>query len=314
MPKNVITSFVRLALRSAGKPSNTADITFAAARNAGVSIVRALNTSAISELGALPNPNPNPNLIIHFIKCITDSFVTITLVISVALVDTFSEISKPSASAKLLSTLETGAKTSSQALHTLNSVGLVNAKECKAAILHNIENAKRSNDQDYVTDQIAKIFELFAAMKEDGFLIEEEIYGPLLNFLTDMKMVEEFHMIVEAIRDYANSSPRLGFYEMLLSIKLKDEEMIKEACSMIINSFKELRESTETITENYLLALVEKDQHMEILMILETLDITRVYSFDNLTSIFEYLGRWLLESIAKKLLRGLNENGKPINT
>ncbi|EOA34101.1 hypothetical protein CARUB_v10021602mg [Capsella rubella] len=268
MSKSFLTTFVHLAVRSTGKPSNTA------ARNAGVSIIRALSTSAISE----------------------------------------------------------------PASRRLYVSGFHLRDECEAAILLNIENANKSNDEEYVTDHIAKAFELMGAMKGSFMSADEEIYGPLLNFLIGKKMVEEFHMLVEAIRGDGESEwlqqeklARLCYYKMLLWIKLKDEEKIEEVCSMIIKSFKAKITKEEnplkptiilrrgwrihrvklcdkkcpSSIENYLLALCDKDQHKEVLRILESLDITRVDSFGVWTSIFKHLGRFLSEPVAKKLLREL---------
>ncbi|KAG7588423.1 hypothetical protein ISN44_As07g007590 [Arabidopsis suecica] len=133
MPRSLITTFFSLAVRSTGKASNTAT------RNVRVSIIRALNTRAISER------------------------------------DTFSEISqqkspeyasKTSAYASLRSALETGAETSSQALYTLESLGFVDLLEkCETAILLNIQNAKSSNNEENAIEQMAKAFELMVAMK-----------------------------------------------------------------------------------------------------------------------------------------------------
>ncbi|CAL9238459.1 unnamed protein product [Arabidopsis halleri] len=306
MSKSFITTFVRLAVRSTGKPSNTAAF---AARN-----VRALNTSAISEPALVDNSS-------EISQQISPQYA-----------------SKTSWSAKLRSALDNGAKTS--AISRLESSGFELEDECQAAVLLNIENAQRSNDEEYVTDQIAKAFEIIAAMKGSHINGNEKVYGPLLNFLIDKKMVEEFHMLVEAMRDDSDhywlreKLARLGYYKMLLWIKLKDEEKIKEVCSMIIKRFKEkiavekncskppvIRRGWEIhrmelcnkqcpkLTKHYLLALCEKDQHKEVLRILETLDITRVESFRLWRSIFEHLGRSLAESVAKKLLRELNKNG-----
>ncbi|EOA34373.1 hypothetical protein CARUB_v10021897mg [Capsella rubella] len=294
MPRSLITTFVSFAVRSTGKASNTAT------RNVRVLIVRALNTRAISELGILINPN---------FKII--SFNTFT--------ETSQQFAPPyafeiSSYARLRCALEIGAETSGRALHTLNSLGFPEVfEECKKAILLNIENAKRSEDEEYAVEQIAKAFELVAAMTREGFLVEEGVYGPLLNLLIDMKMEEEFYRIFDMIRDgqwIDHSSPeftRFGYYELVLWIQLKDEEKIEGVCSMIIKSFKEHCSGKRCLlTESYMFALCEKDQHKEVLRILETLD-TRVCSFEILTSIFEYLGRSVSESVAKKLLREVSK-------
>ncbi|KAL1221145.1 Pentatricopeptide repeat-containing protein [Cardamine amara subsp. amara] len=115
-----------------------------------------------------------------------------------------------------------------------------------------------------------------------------------------MKMVEEFHMIVDMILgdndldnlDDFGGFARLDYYKMLLWINLKDEEKIKEVCSMITKSFKarfvretycrssrpysDIRRSWKIypmslwdkecpISKKYLLALCDKDQHKEVL-------------------------------------------------
>ena len=71
-------------------------------------------------------------------------------------------------------------------------------------------------------------------MKEQGFQIEENTYGPVLMYLTEKSMVEEFHMFYEAIKtENPGSIARLGYYEMLLYITVGDEEKIQELCSSV---------------------------------------------------------------------------------
>jgi len=63
-------------------------------------------------------------------------------------------------------------------------------------------------------------------------------------------------------------------------------------------------------TENYLLALCKKDQKYHLERLLEIVDITKVRSSDLLANIFEYLGRFSLDSVASRFLWELRESGK----
>ncbi|XP_010538848.1 PREDICTED: pentatricopeptide repeat-containing protein At4g21880, mitochondrial isoform X2 [Tarenaya hassleriana] len=176
-----------------------------------------------------------------------------------------------------------------------------------AMIEHYIENARESSDLEYALDQLGKAFELFKAMRERGFPIEEGTYGPLLSYLIDMGMVEEFEIFKDIILE-ANpkSSARLGYYEMLFCILANDEERIEEFCSTISDS----GESLSSLQENYLIALCEKDRKENLQKLLDVVDIKDVSSVEVLTSIFSYLGRSLLESVAKKFLQELKKSDK----
>lgn len=106
--------------------------------------------------------------------------------------------------------------------------------ECNAMIGVYLETAKRSNDLEHALDHIEKAFELLKSRRDRGFPMEECVYGPLLGYLIDMDMVEEFHSFKDVI---AEASPvsveRLGYYEMLLWIQLEDGEKIEELCGTI---------------------------------------------------------------------------------
>lgn len=97
-----------------------------------------------------------------------------------------------------------------------------------------LELAERSHDLEYALDHIGKAFELLKSMRDRGFSIEERVYGPLLDYLISMDMVEEFHSFKDVIREASPASvERLGYYEMLLWIQLGDGEKIEELCSTI---------------------------------------------------------------------------------
>ena len=73
-------------------------------------------------------------------------------------------------------------------------------------------------------------------MKDNGFPLEEETYGPFLAYLIDMAMVEEFFFFCDVIKDANPSSvSKLGYYEMLLWIKVDNEEKIQELCDFIVS-------------------------------------------------------------------------------
>ncbi|XP_031283036.1 pentatricopeptide repeat-containing protein At4g04790, mitochondrial-like, partial [Pistacia vera] len=190
---------------------------------------------------------------------------------------------------------------------TLNVFGRLGretgVKEYNSLIKICIEQAKDCDSEDVALEQICKAFQLFNFMKEQGFQLEEETYGPLLMYLIDMGMIEEFHFFRKAIESgNSRSDPRLGYYEMLLWIRVNDEEKIQELCNCTAIDFEG---DYFNLLENYLLALCESKRNSEFLQLLETVDITKVSSVDHVMSIFKFLGRLVLESVAEKCLLAL---------
>lgn len=61
--------------------------------------------------------------------------------------------------------------------------------------------------------------------------------------------------------------------------------------------------------ENYLLALCESAREKELMLLLETIDITKVSSADLVVNIFKALGKLSLESFAKKFIMELKTQG-----
>lgn len=172
-------------------------------------------------------------------------------------------------------------------------------KEYNALIGLCIEEARKSQDEEVLSRQLYKAFQLFNSMREGGFELGEETYGPFLIYLIDAQLVEEFHFFYEVIRDgNPNSVPRLGYYEMLLWIRLNNKDKIQELCNFIAVGGGE----KSMVHENYFLALCASDQKEELLKLFEFVDITKVSSVDHVASIFESLGRLSLESVAKKLI------------
>ncbi|KAL0846391.1 hypothetical protein Bca101_019637 [Brassica carinata] len=167
------------------------------------------------------------------------------------------------------------------------------------------ELAEKSHDLEYALDHIEKAFEVLKTMRDRGFQIEESVYGPVLEYLIDMDMVDEFHSFKDVISE---SSPglveRLGYYEMLLWIQLGDGEKVEELCGDIDGN----EDSLTLLQENYLLALCKKEQKDHLQRLFEIIDITKVRSSDLLTNIFGYLGKFSLDSVASKFLWELRES------
>lgn len=107
-------------------------------------------------------------------------------------------------------------------------------KEFNALIGLCIAKARETRYEDVWLQEISKVYKLLMLMREQGFKLEEESYGPFLMLLIDMEMVEEFHFFCGAIRDgNLNSLSRFAYYEMLLWIRVNNEVKIQELCDFI---------------------------------------------------------------------------------
>ncbi|KAF4395902.1 hypothetical protein G4B88_028072 [Cannabis sativa] len=166
-----------------------------------------------------------------------------------------------------------------------------------------IEKARSTTDEEVALEQIHRVFRFFKSMTEKGFPLEEETYGPFLAYLIDMAMVEEFHFFCEVITD-ANciSFSKLGYYEMLLWIKVNNEKKIQELCHYIVSKEGQAKSSLQ---ENYLLALYEGGRDAELLQLLKIVDITQFSSADCVDIIFKSLGKLQLELLAEKFFLAL---------
>ncbi|XP_061341805.1 pentatricopeptide repeat-containing protein At4g21880, mitochondrial-like [Gastrolobium bilobum] len=160
-----------------------------------------------------------------------------------------------------------------------------------------IAKARGTDDEDIVIEEMGKVFHLFKSMREQGLQPEEQTYRPLLLYIIDMRMVEEFQFFCHVIKDgNPNSTTRLGYYEMLLWLRVNNEEKIQDLCNYIAENDGE---DTSDLRESYLLALCESERKEEILELLEIVDITKLSSVEK---IFQALGRLLLEPVAEKFL------------
>ncbi|KAG2249036.1 hypothetical protein Bca52824_088664 [Brassica carinata] len=154
-------------------------------------------------------------------------------------------------------------------------------REYNARIQLCVENARRSNDAEYVLDQVGKAIEYLKEMRQGGFSIKEGTYGPFFRYLVDMEMVEEFQILKSSLGRQVLSLLR-GLPTMRCFLDPK----------------------------YHLVALCEKDRKENLQKVLEIVDITKVSSAEVLKSVFEYLGKSLLESVAMKLLWQLRDSGE----
>lgn len=176
-------------------------------------------------------------------------------------------------------------------------------KEYNALIRLCIEKARETNDEEVSLKQLSKAYQFLKSMKEQGFQVEEQSYGPILMYFIDFGMVQEFDFFCELIIDRnADSLARLAYYEMLLWTKVEDEDKIEELLYHL-SLYDDADKSV--FQENYLLALCESDRAQDFVRLLRTVDITNISSTDSVTNIFKFLGKLQLESFAKKFLQEL---------
>ncbi|CBI20513.3 unnamed protein product, partial [Vitis vinifera] len=120
-------------------------------------------------------------------------------------------------------------------------------------------------------------------------------------------MIEEFHFFHGVITDEnSRSLSRLGYYEMLLWVRVNNEEKIQELCNGIA---ADDGADKPNLTENYVLALCESGRKEELLKVLEIIDITKVSSVDYVASIFKSLGRLSLASFMEKFVSAFKACG-----
>lgn len=107
-------------------------------------------------------------------------------------------------------------------------------KESNALIKRCIEGARAAPDEVVGEKHMHQAFKVFKSMKEQGYQLEEETYGPFLEYFVDMGMTREFCFFCGVIKeDNSSSLSRLGYYEMMLWIKVNDEKKIQELCNCI---------------------------------------------------------------------------------
>ncbi|KAL6544431.1 hypothetical protein OROMI_023293 [Orobanche minor] len=180
-------------------------------------------------------------------------------------------------------------------------------KEYNALIKICIEKARDSTNEDVSVEQICKAYQILKSVREQGFKIEEETYGQFLLYLIDSGMVEEFFFFSELIRDEnPDSLPRLAYYEMLLWIRVDNEEKIQELCHSAVTNDAE--DKSYVLVKCLLMALCESNRRENIPMLLESLDITKVAPVASIERVFRSLGKLLLEPFAERYLLALKRS------
>ncbi|WVZ03396.1 hypothetical protein V8G54_024202 [Vigna mungo] len=130
-------------------------------------------------------------------------------------------------------------------------------KEYNALIKVCIEKARATDDEYIAVNEISKAFHLFKSMRDCGCPLEEQTYGPLLWYLIDMGLVQEFQLFSDVIKaENPRSASRLGYYEMLLWLRVDNEEMIRDICEFIIVDDRDsaLRDYDEDNISNFIVS------------------------------------------------------------
>lgn len=121
---------------------------------------------------------------------------------------------------------------SDHTVHLFGKLGRENGlEEFNELIKICIEKARETTDEEVSLQEIYKAYQLFKLVRESGFQIEEKTYGQFLMYLIDFEMFEEFFFFHELIReDNPDSLPRLTYYEMLLRVRVEDDNKLQELC------------------------------------------------------------------------------------
>ncbi|KAG0499445.1 hypothetical protein HPP92_004136 [Vanilla planifolia] len=182
----------------------------------------------------------------------------------------------------------------------------ISMKEYLTLIKLLIEKARNSSVQDSLV-YVQKLYKLFVSMRERGFQISEDSYGPFLLYLTDINMKTEFINFCEFMKDYDHESyTRLGYYEMLFWIKVGDENKIKELCSLVATDGGN---ESNGLAESYLLALCQSDMKDELILSLEAFDMGNMTSLKHVSCIFKSMGVLQLEKHMLRFIFALKTRG-----
>jgi len=107
-------------------------------------------------------------------------------------------------------------------------------KEYNALLKVCIEKARATDDEHIAVNEMSKAFHLLKSMRDSGYPLEEQTYGQLLWYISDMGLVQEFQLFSDVIKaENPGSASRLGYYEMLLWLRVDNEEMIRDICEFI---------------------------------------------------------------------------------
>ncbi|CAL4890174.1 unnamed protein product [Urochloa decumbens] len=180
-------------------------------------------------------------------------------------------------------------------------------KEFNSLIRLCLNKARACTDIDSAIEYIFRAHRLLETMRDKGLRIEQDIYGPFLLYLVDMGLLEEFEMFTAFFKD-ANPEcfTRIAYYEMLLCIRIQDEEKIQELCHSV-EDYNE--EAHYDIAESYMLAFAESGRKEDLITLLDLLDLMKVSGSKYISNIFKSLGKLELENYAEKLLQEMRSKG-----
>ncbi|RHN61925.1 hypothetical protein MtrunA17_Chr4g0041891 [Medicago truncatula] len=177
-------------------------------------------------------------------------------------------------------------------------------KEYNESIQSCIKKFRETDDENVSAEEMSMTYHLLKSMSENGFQLEEQTCRPILEYIIDMGLVQEFQLFYDFIKACNPSSiSRLCYYEMLLWIRVNNEEKIRDICQYIT---VEHSKDTYALQESYLLALCQSGR---ILDVLKNIDMEKLTSAKPISNIFQLLGRLLLESDAENLLLDLTVSG-----
>ncbi|KAK8471692.1 hypothetical protein PHAVU_003G295700 [Phaseolus vulgaris] len=191
-----------------------------------------------------------------------------------------------------------------QAVNVLGQLGRkTGVNEYNALIKVCVQKARVTDDEYIALSEMSKAFHLFKSMRDCGYPLEEQTYDPLLRYIIDMGLVQEFQLFSDFIKaENPGLASRLGYYEMLLWLRVDNEEMIRDICEFIT---VDDREDTSALRVSYLMALCESDRKMQLLDVVKNIDIIKLLSVESIENIFQSLRRLQLESVAEDILLDL---------
>eukprot|EP01018_Ginkgo_biloba_P009189 Gb_41556 [translate_table: standard] len=170
-----------------------------------------------------------------------------------------------------------------------------------------IRKAEETMNEEDALKQVCTAFGFLDKMRERGLVPDKFSYKPLLAYVANRGMAEEFQYLVEQMKeDTVEFSEDLSYYEMILWIKAGNREKVLELCNAVDQEGAKHR---CTLAATFLLALSENDRTDELLGLLEKIEISQISSLVCLTNIFKCLGRATLQEAAEKCILAFKSEG-----
>lgn len=197
-------------------------------------------------------------------------------------------------------------------LDLLGKLGRENGvKEYTAMVELCVKKAEENPNEEEASRQICMALGLLDKIRECGLFPDRLSYKPLIAYLANKGMVEEFQCLVEQTReDNADlSEEELSYYEMVLWIKEGNRDEVLALCNLVLCYSNKGSSNLRTLAAGFLLALSENDWTEEILRLLEKVEITKISSLVCLTNIFKCFGRSTLQEAAEKFILAFKTEG-----